>query len=89
MNTPAQTDDSKPSAGAATGSSADTGFTPLPDPPLIRRCLWCKARTGAATYWHEGEWIHLPSPAHFFGTTEFTDGLCEDCMNKELATLLA
>jgi hypothetical protein len=53
----------------------------------VRRCKWCIKRTGAATYWHDGEWVHLPNPIHFFGTAEFTDGICETCMDIELARI--
>ena len=58
------------------------------DPVLVRRCKWCIKRTGAATYWHDGDWIHLPNPIHFFGSANFTDGVCEACANAELAKIL-
>jgi hypothetical protein len=55
---------------------------------FIRRCLWCVERTGSPRYWHNGEWIHLPSPQHFFGLTQFTDGVCEPCSEKLINDLL-
>ena len=72
----------QPAVGVAGGGADATASQ-----PLVRRCKWCKWRTGAARYWHDGEWIHVPSPAHFFGSTNFTDGMCPECFTAETAKL--
>ena len=62
------------------------GFKAEASPP-VRRCKWCIARTGAATYFEDGDWIHEPNPIHYFGTAEFTDGICPDCLAGEMAKI--
>ena len=58
-----------------------------PASPPARRCKWCIARTGAATYFDGQEWIHLASPAHYFGPAQFTDGICPACLAVEMANI--
>ena len=56
--------------------------------PMVRRCLWCKNRIGAARYFMAGGWTPIPFPQpFFFGGATFTDGICESCLAGEKAKL--
>ena len=56
-----------------TGKSADSNA-------FVRRCLYCKPRTGKASYFLAGAWGPVPCEHRYFGDdTKFTDGLCDEC----------
>ena len=52
---------------------------------LIRRCRWCRERTGQPRYFFRGEWIYVPHQKHLFGDAQFTDGICPECFAHETA----
>jgi hypothetical protein len=52
-------------------------------PIVVRRCLWCEAAKGAASFFVDGEWIAVHSPFHLFGHCEFTDGICPECFAEQ------
>jgi hypothetical protein len=48
---------------------------------LVRRCLWCRERIGAPSYFTDGEWVKVFCQERVFGDeVEFTDGICPDCV---------
>jgi len=59
----------------------------MADKIIVRRCLWCRARSGRERYFLSGEWTSIFSPYHFFGDVNFTDGLCPECFAVETKKL--